>query len=35
MGSIADLQILYDSEGNVGFHTAIRDLVVVLIEHYL
>ena len=35
MGSIADLQIFYDSEGNVGFHTSIRDLIVTLIEHYL
>ena len=35
MGSVTDLTILYDSEGNVEFHRSIRDLLVVLIENYV
>ena len=35
LGSVTDLGFVYEYEGHVAFHTAIRDLIVTLIEHYL
>lgn len=35
LGSVADLGVIFEDEGNVAFHTTIRDLLVVLIENYV